>query len=96
MGYYINPTDGLTKEEWLMKFGERKDGVVQQEVDTWNEIPENCLAVCLVDNGPFTAAAIAYKESEFEVFKDNTNDDRPKTWFLVEKEMLEEFLEGAD
>lgn len=37
--------------------------------------------VCVVDNGPFEAAAYAFDADEMEVFK-NTNG-RPSKWLLV-------------
>jgi hypothetical protein len=36
-----------------------------------------------VDNGPFTAAAIAYSPEELTYFA-NPDDCRPKRWFLVD------------
>ena len=44
----------------------------------------------MVDNGNFTAAAIAYNEDEFNVFK--APDARPKRWFVVHLEAVGEFL----
>lgn len=43
--------------------------------------------VCLVDNGPFTAAAIAFSEDEFRQFSDPT-DTRFKEWYRVEESKL--------
>lgn len=37
--------------------------------------------VCVVDNGPFEAAAYAYSENEMEEFK--YPDGRPKRWLTV-------------
>ena len=86
MGNYINPK-GKTKEEFLEEFG-----LELQNPPFWNDIARDNLdyPVCLVNNGPFTAAGIAYSESELEVFK--RPDGRPKRWFLVERKHLEEFF----
>lgn len=40
--------------------------------------------VCVVDNGPFEAAALAYSEEEFECFA-NPEDRRRKRWFLMDR-----------
>jgi hypothetical protein len=42
--------------------------------------------ICLVDNGPFTAAAIAYTERELQHFCQS--DPRPKRWCLIDQESV--------
>lgn len=39
--------------------------------------------MCVVDNGPFEAAAIGYDEKELDRFK--RPDDRPKRWLILTK-----------
>jgi hypothetical protein len=85
MGDYINPREG-TKEEFLAKYGKKLP-----EAPSWESTPEGCLPVCLVDNGYFTAAAIGTSKKELEEFQRPT-DLRPKQWFYVKKELLEEFI----
>jgi hypothetical protein len=46
-------------------------------------IPPGKVLVCHVDNGGFTAAAIATSASDLEVFLDR-KDYRPKTYYLVD------------
>ena len=60
MGYYINPITG-TKKEWLEQNGQKT-----QEPD-WPP-PTRQILVCLVDNGSFTAAGIAYDQQEWMEF----------------------------
>ncbi|KKK55786.1 hypothetical protein LCGC14_3071060 [marine sediment metagenome] len=60
MGDYINPPEG-TKEDWLEENGELV------AAPSWPP-PADMVLVCLVDNGPFTAAAICYDEGEFSEF----------------------------
>lgn len=43
------------------------------------EFEENL--VCVVDNGPFAAAAYAYSKSEWEVF--SAVDNRKKQWYVL-------------
>jgi hypothetical protein len=81
MGFYINPK-GQTKEAWLQHNGERIP-----TPSTW-PAPEGKAYVCMVDNGPFKAAAIAYSKGEMEEFADTSSDPRPRSWHLVPKDIL--------
>lgn len=80
MGFYINPERTVwgTREDWLTVFGE------PVPAPTWPPEP-GIVLVCLVDNGPFTAAAVAYCEQEFKEFLPSQNDPRSRTWFAVPK-----------
>ena len=75
MGFYINPDE--PKEEWLGKNGK---AILKPEFP----VDKDMALVCLVNNGPFAAAAIAYSRAEFKHFT-SPDDGRPKTWFLVPK-----------
>lgn len=85
MGYYINPTGGMTKEAWLMGYGRPLKQTPMKHIEG------ESMAVCLVNNGPFTAAAICYSQHELEAFA-NSRDRRRKQWFMVPKEFLAEFM----
>jgi len=74
MGCYINPPTE-EKESFLNKHGTRVG-----ENPVW-PAPEGEMYVVLVDNGPFTAAAVAYSEEEFNVF--SAPDPRPTIWYSV-------------
>lgn len=92
MGYYVNPRNE-SKESFLM----RKGIEVPSNTMQWSDLPSGCLPVILVDNGPFTAAAIAYSERELAEFT-RTDDRRPRTIFIVEIQDLipvagEDFLQ---
>lgn len=89
MGYYINPTDGTTKESWLASHGVRHPEIVPESARTTFE-DKPCTCVVLVDNGAFTAAAIAYNDDELEAFT-HYRDYRPKRFFLVPDEDLKQF-----
>lgn len=84
MGYYINPSDGSTKEQFLAKYG-RKVGI--EEV----AITDTDLPVCLVDNGEFTAAGIMWCPQEVTAFT-RPLDRRSKRFFMVPRVLLQEFL----
>jgi hypothetical protein len=79
MGCYVNPT-GASKEEFLMREGRRVDFAEAKITET--ELP-----VCLMANGFFTAAGVAFSESELDAFSDPA-DVRPKAWFMVSKAKL--------
>jgi len=74
MGCYINTHAG--KEAWLAANATPTNGP--------GAITETHVPVCLVDNGMFTAAAVAFDKRELEAFTQPT-DFRPKQWFLVER-----------
>lgn len=79
MGSYVNP-QGQSKEAWL---NSNCSSGPLSAIRPWDaELYQENLPVCLVDNGPFTAAAIAYNEREFNDFND-PNDRRYKVWYIV-------------
>lgn len=83
MGCYINPQNE-TKEMFLEEHGTR---ISLYYFRTFKEFDGLDLPVCLVHNGMFTAAAIAYNEGEISAFTD-PSDVRPKKFYLVAKEDL--------
>jgi hypothetical protein len=78
MGIYINPSN-MSKEQWLSLHA--KGGSSRAPASHYNE-ETNEVAVCLVDNGMFTAAAVAFEPRELEAFT-YPDDRRPKKWFQV-------------
>lgn len=92
MGYYINPTDGRSKESWLIEEGRQipYSKVLDLFDEETFEASDGMVPVCLVDNGGFTAAGIAYDVQEAKAFMQPT-DDRPKVWYAVSREKLRDF-----
>lgn len=82
MGCYINP-ENQSKESFLTHNGTLIDP------SSYNWKDEQHLPVCLVDNGPFTAAAVCYDKNEMSHFT-QPKDFRPKIWFKVSVEKLKE------
>lgn len=80
MGYYINPTNGQTKEQWLEQHatGNKYPRIPPKTI---NDGPEGTLPVVLVDNFAFTAAGICYSQCELEDF--SMDDGRLKFWYFV-------------
>jgi len=84
MGYYINPKNEK-KEVFLSRVG------TITPLIPFEDVPEGKHLVCLVDNGPFTAAAICTDRREYAEFT-LPEDDRRKTWLLVPDEELKPWL----
>lgn len=83
MGFYINPNNGQKKEEWL-----RENALfLKGNVPEWEVQAKDQILVCLVNNGPFTAAGICYNKREYDAFAQRS-DTRPKLWFVVRKEKI--------
>lgn len=84
MGYYINKTP-----KGPLKPKQKAAQLIQQGYA--KQIPEPaCLVeqadvVCVVENGPFDAAAFIYSPDELEGFK--CQDGRPRTWLAMDKGM---------
>jgi hypothetical protein len=94
MGIYINP-ENMEKEDYLEKFGTSLD---TKELDNLNNFLfeiENTLPVCLVNNGFFTAAGVAFDKREFQVFN-NPEDIRLKKWYLMDIDKIKEAISKED
>ena len=78
MGCYVNPC-AQSKTEFLVK-----EGVQVRSENA--QITETHLPVCLVDNGAFMAAGVAFNERELKEFQ--RPDGRNKVWFQVPREKL--------
>ena len=81
MGYYIETQQPKNKAAALKQ---NLDAIEITTDEAEFFIKEDMGAVvCVVDNGPFEAAAYCYNLDEFRAF--NLPDDpRPKTWLYVE------------
>lgn len=77
MGCYVNPPV-TSKEVWLLENGRR---VLASEC----KITETEVPVCLMNNGAFTAAGVAFNRNELNAFN-RPEDPRPKVWFMVSRE----------
>lgn len=87
MGYYINHPQ-MSKERWLHLNGSRP----MREAPSTHKNADDEYAVCLVDNGPFTAAGICYSQGELNRFSPSKSSrlrsPRPRLWFFVPREKL--------
>lgn len=55
----------------------------------------NQMLVCLVDNGLFKAAGVAFSPNEFRAFN-SIGDTRLKHWFIVDKEVIKPYCPEWD
>lgn len=78
MGYYINKTSKGVQ----LPASDKADYLI---LDGAIEVPAKFQPnlICVVENGPFDAAAYAYNEKEFNEF--NYPDGRPKRWLVHPK-----------
>ena len=90
MGLYINPPS-TTKEAFLVKYGT----IISQE-EFAGFIPAknpDHIAICLMDNGPFTAAGIGYSSAECRAFAGE--DGRFKLFYRVKRSDITKELCGV-
>lgn len=93
MGYYIQgPMHG--KAQMLMDRYGAKNVSIEEAVKIIKEPDSKDAVVCVMDNGPFEAAAYIYNEDEWHAFM-YPDDHRPKQWLRMSKEMCEA-LSGYD
>jgi hypothetical protein len=82
MGIYLNPRD-CSKEQFL-----DENAIEVNLADAQRHVFGGAdVLVILVDNGPFTAAAVATSPQEMNTFL-NPNDYRPKQYFIIEKQKI--------
>lgn len=84
MGFYIQGKEYISKEKWL--YHHAKVALEQPPPFDKEDIP-----LCLVNNGPFTALAVAYSENEMQAFT-QPEDPRPKVWFTAKRDVIEKEL----
>lgn len=84
MGYYIQTAEPKGKADTICK---ELSGIkiTQDEAEFFLKEQMGGAIICVVDNGPFEAAAYCYNLDTFRQFS-WADDDRPKTWILVEDE----------
>ena len=83
MGYYIQTKGPLLK---AMQLCTDHDAENIGRPSSFAEVPDGKALICVVQNGPFDAAALVHDEREFVEFSDPT-DPRPKDWLIMDKEL---------
>lgn len=92
MGYYIECSRPKGKATEII---EALDGIEISDDEAEMIIREDLggAIICVVDNGPFEAAAYCYNLDEFRQFS-RPDDKRRKTWLLVNNRAKVEELTG--
>ena len=88
MGLYINPED-QPKEAWFLTHATTTCVTPQRHIELRGGEPY--IALCLIDNGAFTALGVAYSPGELEAFAEL--DGRPKLWGMARVSDVEAVLE---
>ena len=86
MGLYINP-ENMSKEAFLNANGTEIARGEDEPSITFDQAGNDEIIACFVDNGPFSALAVAYSEKEFDYFK--KPDGRYKVWYTIPKYIAE-------
>ena len=89
MGYYIETPRNKFKAAQICVAVPGAALFHMSDTFKFSDIPEGKALICVVDNGPFEAAAFCYSEEEFKVFNSPT-DTRPKDWILMDRTIAEE------
>lgn len=66
MGYYIQVPENKGKARQLAEM--HGATILPQRPEAFEDVPDGQALICVVDNGPFEAAALCYSREEFEVF----------------------------
>jgi len=97
MGYYLEVPERNNKRAQLIKLHGAEDAGFPPA--NLAQVPKGKMLICVVENGVFDAAGIAYSDEELKRFK--APDSRPKTWLLIDTEEvvkmmphLTEYLRG--
>lgn len=76
MGLYLNAPRPQGKAKWLVE----QHGATILPFPAFRQGDE--VTVCVVDNGPFEAAGVAFSQREFAMFND-PDDFRRKVWLSL-------------
>ena len=97
MGHYLEVPERNNKRAQLIKLHGAED--IGLPPASLARVPKGKTLICVVENGPFDAAGIAYSDEELKEFK--VLDGRPRTWLLMDTEEvvkmkpnLAEYLRG--
>lgn len=90
MGLYIEqPSDysRFAKRQWANKEGVPISREQALAFDFDNPKNSDIVPICLIDNGMFDALGVLYNSNEVKAFT-ILSDDRPKKFFLLDKNKL--------
>lgn len=80
MGIYVEVPRNQNKADQLRQMG----AVLVPPTTKVSDIPDDKVLVCVVQNGPFDAAAVVLDEKEWKHWQNTEDDPRPRTWLMVD------------
>lgn len=86
MGSYLQTSAQFDKANYLV---EEDDAEIINQPMQFIDIASDRALICVVNNGPFEAAAYCFDAEEFKDFT-LEEDKRPKTWLTMDKTKAEE------
>lgn len=78
---------GPRKADALIK---SRDAEEISSISGLDEVPEEKVLVCVVDNGPFEAAAVIQDERDWRGFFEDPTDPRSRRILLIDKDRVPE------
>ena len=95
MGYYIEVERPKGKAQQLADL--HGATILPQRPEAFEDVPDTLALICVVDNGPFEAAALCYSREEFIEFADTDHGDRrPRQWLLMDKALAHQLVGYPD
>jgi hypothetical protein len=84
MGYYIEVPQNKGKAQQLVELHGAR---ILDKKPSFNEVAADKAIICVMDNGPWEAAAYAYNERELERFAepDSVGPQRPRVWLIMDR-----------
>lgn len=80
MGYYIEVPENKGKAQQIV---ELYGGTIVPGPLSFEDVTPDKAIICVVDNGPFEAAAFAFNQRELHYF--SSLDGRPRTWVILDR-----------
>lgn len=87
MGYYIETPAAHGKANYLI---EHHGATIPDKGTKPSDLAlSDKVLICVIDNGPFEAAAYCYNDLEYNEFN-NPADPRPRRWLLMDRAWVAE------
>lgn len=86
MGLYIQTGEEHKQQYFVEKFKSAR--VTRSEFLAFRPGDGDRWGVCVVSNGFFDAAGIAFSRREAQAFIDSTTDPRPRTYYILTRDQI--------
>lgn len=81
MGFYIEVPENKGKAQQIV---ELHGGRIVHYAPTFDDIAASDAIICVIDSGPFEAAAFCYNQDELEYMRTGLRG-RPATWVIMDR-----------